>query len=99
MPQRRARLWACSGSLTGDGRPDGRHVASRRGRFHVRPGSARMPSPDRLEVLTLLKVPHSLAERVRQAARVADRSISGQIRHVLRAWAEQQTASGEQQNG
>ena len=46
-------------------------------------------TPPRDEILSAV-VPHPVAETLREQAKRADRSISGQIRFVLRNWVAQQ---------
>jgi hypothetical protein len=38
------------------------------------------------------KVPRAVADRLREAARTHDRTLSGQIRRVLREWANEVSA-------
>lgn len=54
-------------------------------------GRKRMDEHEKADVvICCANVPASTAERLRTAARVNDRSISGQIRHILRDWVLQQ---------
>jgi hypothetical protein len=49
----------------------------------------------RTELVIASRVPREISNALRRAAQEADRSISGQIRKVLREWAETQASADE----
>jgi hypothetical protein len=49
---------------------------------------SRTPVEEPLDRTIAAKVPRPVEDRLRAAARAADRTLSGQVRRVLREWAE-----------
>ena len=46
------------------------------------------PAPAPADRVIAAKLPHNLIVRLREAAREADRTLSGQLRRVVREWAD-----------
>jgi hypothetical protein len=54
---------------------------------------AHVPAP--ADRVIAAKLPHDLITRLRQAAHEADRTLSGQLRRVVREWAENEKPGDE----